>query len=341
MAGSKDSVSPPASGVENKTVRQILPPAHVLQDKLHSKLAVVPRADAAPIELLDAVLEADEPARAPWSPPESAISKRETREAAEAVLVAGAANDSVGPSPSSSGVRVSEGRLPSAGALESPESPLTFTVYTLEDLERRSDAPASMRMSCVSLESTATRRWQHWQRAAFALRAFALASLEWIKIKGQRPDPRLALRKPFDDVGDELQVAVESFDWKKLGVKTGIVVGATLTLLFAVLTAAELTDDFRPGAAAHMAPAQTARAPEATLLDAREIAPATNMAAMGVQPVAAAPAPAPAAAAAPAVPTPIALGDLDDDAPARVKRPARKAAPKPKASKLTMRTAPF
>jgi hypothetical protein len=120
-----------------------------------------------------------------------------------------------------------------------PPAPLSFTVYTLDDLERRSDAPVSLRTSYASFDTTASR------------------------------GPSRAGR----------------FDLRSLGVTMGIIVGASLTILFAVLLAAELTDDLRPGAAAHLASSEIVAPSAKTALDARAVAPATSMAAMGVQPV--------------------------------------------------------
>ena len=235
--------------------------------------------------------------------------------------------------PPSSGVRMSEPGAAAANIGEMSDADLSFKVYTLAELERRSDAPVSMRASRVSFDLTSSRSSQHWQRAFAALKTFAQASLEWLKIKGERPKIKVALRQPFDNLGDELQVAVESVDWKKLGVTTGIVVGATLTLLFAVLTAAELTDDLKPaGSSAHLASAETSGIPARTAFDARGVAPATNMAAMGVQPVDIAP------------PPPVtAIGEVDElaDTPAPAAKKAKKAAAKPKSNKLTLRSAPF
>ena len=315
-----------ASGVECKTVREILPPWEVLQEKLNKKTAPVSPRGRGP-----------EPGRA--AGPRRAGSRQRPLEPSrrqELFTVVRAANRCETPPPS--GVRTSDSG-PVAGAAEVGAMPdsLSFKVYTVADLERRSDAPVSMRASRVNFDMTSSRSSLHWQRVGVALRAFATASLEWIKIKGARPNPKVALRKPFDNLGDELQVAVESIDWRKLGVTTGIVVGATLTLLFAVLTAAELTDDLKPpGSAAHLASAETTGIPAKTALDARGVAPATNMAAMGVQPVAV------AAPVEPAAEPSTVIGDIDTpDAPAAA--PAKKAtAKKPKAkTKLALRNAPF
>jgi hypothetical protein len=320
------SAAPNPRPAECKTVREILPPWEVLQDKLNKK-ATLPAAPARN-EVLNQdaqqALAAQEAANARWAPPPS---KGSPSYASSQVAIE---------TPPPSGVRVSYSG-PAAASVDGVAMPdsLSFKVYTVADLERRSDAPVSMRVSRLSMDFTSSRASQHWQRAYVALRAFASASLAWIKIKGDRPSPKVALRKPFDDLGDELQVAVESVDWRRLGVTTGIVVGATLTLLFAVLTAAELTDDLKPpGSAAHLASTETTGIPARTAIDARSVAPATNMAAMGVQPVSAAVEVAPIAEPA------TLIGDLDTpDAPAA---PAKKAAPKkPKGKKLALRSAPF
>lgn len=330
---------------ETKTVREILPPWHVLQEKLQSKTPNVVTRNEALNQDAQLALEAQEAANANWAPPP--VPRTSSADCSfEAPPV---------DAPPSSGVRMSDpgpasdssARVvgPAAEGRGVPDSLLTFKVYTLAELERRSDAPVSMRASRVSFDLTSSRSSHRWQRVATALRDFAAASVAWIKLEGDRPSLKVALRKPFDNLGDELQAAVESIDWKKLGVTTGIVVGATLTLLFAVLTVAELTDDLKPpGAATHLASTEASGIASKTALDARGVAPATNMAALGVQPVAASAAlpPAPVVIAPSGEPA-TSIGDIDDPEPAAApaKKPAKKAAAKPKTSKLTLRSAPF
>jgi hypothetical protein len=302
----------PRPAAECHTVREILPPWHVLQDKLQK------RADAV---ATGAVVPADEAARQALAAQEAA--NEQWMPAAELEI-------DLDDSPSS-GIRVSDAGPDSSGAIDS----LSFKVYTLAELERRSDAPVSMRMSRANFDNTGARAGARWKRVYDALRAFGVASLAWWRTAAPRPNPKVALRQPFDVLGDELQVAVESVDWKKHGVTTGIVIGASLTLLFAVLTAAELTDDLKPGAANHLASSETsvgAKPPP----DVRGVAPATNMAAMGVQPVA----PAPIVIAPPAAAEGTTIGDIDEPeaAPTPAKRPAAKKA-KPKSNKLSFRNA--
>ena len=317
---------PRAGAAECKTVREILPPWEVLQEKLNKKNAsIAPARNEVLNQGAQQALAAQEAANSLWSPPAARTSSPSYAQPQDSIEA-----------PPSSGVRMSDSGPAAAdlSAVGMPDS-LSFKVYTVADLERRSDAPISMRGSRVNFDMTSSRSSLHWQRAYVALKAFASASLAWLTTKGERPSVKVALRQPFDNLGDELQVAVESIDWRKLGVTTGIVVGATLTLLFAVLTAAELTDDLKPpGSAAHLASAETTGIPAKTAPDARGVAPATNMAAMGVQPV------EPAVQAAPAEPS-TAIGDLDTpDVPAAA--PAKKVGKKPKAAKkLALRNAPF
>ena len=293
-------------GAECHTVREILPPWHVLQDKLQKRSDAIATGSLVPADqAAREALAAQEAANEQWMP----------------VAVRDAAP--------SSGVRVSDPGPESSAAL----GDLSFKVYTLAELQRRSDAPVSIRASRASFDSTGARDAMRWRRVLTALRAFGVAALAWWKTQGARPSAKVALRQPFDTLGDELQVAVESVDWKKHGVTTGIVVGASLTLLFGVLTAAELTDDLKP--AAHLASTETSVLEAKSAPGARGVAPATNMAAMGFQPVS----PAPNALLAPPPPA-TSIGEIDEPevAPAPAKRPAGKKA-KPKPNKLSFRSA--
>jgi hypothetical protein len=227
-----------------------------------------------------------------------------------------------------------------------PPAPLSFKVYTLDDLERRSEAPVSLRTSYASFDTLASRGPSRAGRVLQAVRQLGVAALGWAFTRGLRPSVKDALREPFDGLGEALRIAVVAIDWKKLGVTTGIVVGASLTILFAVLTAAELTDDLRPGAAAHLASSETSVPAAKTALDARAVAPATNMAAMGVQPVEPGPATMSFAAAAPPAVAPAnarspSAAVAAEPAPPTPASPAKRAAKKPakpKAPKLGYRT---
>ncbi len=360
-------------GENLKTVREIIPPFHVMQEKLGRAplpssptrpSAKAPSKPGAPVAALapeqgaSEALAIQEAINSMWAPageasieievPPSGVRLSEPSfpnaahaHAAHAAHAARAARAAHAP-PAAQAIYTPEARVtaivtPAADGV--PDSLLSFKVYTLADLERRSDAPVSMRMSRASFDLTGSgsrsARALIWPRTYAALRAFIVASLEWFRTKGERPSPKVALRKPFDALGDELQVAVESVDWRTLGVRMGIVVGATLTLLFAVLTAAELTDDLKPaGATSRLASSESTSLPPAKnalgapTLPASTVAPATNMAAGGMQMQ---PAPQPMQV--------VTAGEIDDPAPAA---PAKKAAKKPapkKSNKLSFRNA--
>ena len=299
------------------TVREILPPWHLLEAQIKERqkrdeaVALGALVPAAPVAL--AALAAQEAENAQWL----------TDDAVEEVD----AIEEVEPPPSS-GVRMSDPRLGVATPI--PDSLLTFKVYTLAELESR-DGPNSQRISQANLDSTQARAMR-WRTVHGALRAFAVATVAWWKTKqteGFRPSPKIALRAPFDALGDALQVAVEAVDWKKHGVTTGIVVGATFTLLFGVLTAAELTDDLKPGTTPHLAATEIS-APRALAAPGKPVAPASNMAAMGVQPV-------PPPMVVIAAPEPDDAEPEPEPEPALAKRAAKK--PKAKSNKLTFRNA--
>jgi|GEM_PF-1689438 len=310
----------------DKTVREIIPPWHF--DQVREK-----KAQASAAHAKDLVTD---------EPPPSGVRMSESP-------VLAAAPPAVLPVPMTPpGQLVGSPILSSIGSSGGPGAPandgahvlvddsLSYKVYTLADLERRSDAPVSMRASRSSFDATSTgaRAMQSWDRARAAVTAFAVATHAWLKTpKLERPDPRVALRQPFNAMGDELELVVRSFDWKKIGVSVGIAVGASLTLLFAVLTVAELTDDAKPAAGGRMRLEATGLPPTPSLVTTAGVSGASGLAQ------------APAALAAPVViapPEPAAAFDFD--APSEAPAPARggKGAKKPgakKNAKLSFRNA--
>ncbi len=289
---------PPSSGVAaspsskrgtaDRTVREILPPWQVLQDKLRK--GKVPVSMAGPPTVLDRTaqkaLEAQEAANASsnWGALPARTrqtSDVESREQTSAPSIA---------SPPSVCKSETEHALPAVlppAPIEVPEPALTFKAYTLAELERRSDAPVSLR------------------------------------------SPRAAATPlPPRDV-----------DWKRVGVRAGIVLGASLTLLFAVLTAAELTDDLKPRSSAM---AMRAAASEPPL----HVEASTTGAMVSVSP--AVPSPGGTVSGPTASPMP-AVEEIDFPAEphaasgkkgSAAKRAAAVAA-KAKTAKLSMRSAPF
>jgi len=286
----------------DKTVREVIPPWHVIQQKMADKEAQKKAKDER------AVLEIPPPP-------------------APEALLALSAFEEVAPE---SGVRLSDAHLlieepandaPRSGS--APDDGLSFKVYTLADLERRSDAPTSMSMRASRMfEGSVSMRAHHAKRAKDAVIAFFKAALAWYRTsKMEREPAKIALRQPFDLMGDELELVVRTVDWKKVGVRTGIVVGASLTLLFTVLTAAELTDDLRPSGKAQMNLQSTGN--------------------VTAPPLAAAPLPpAPVVIAAPAPVTPAAEEPAEEPpAPKKVVATVKKPAAAPAKKKLAYRNA--
>ena len=285
----------------DKTVREVIPPWHVIQKKMADKEGAKKAKEER------AILEIAPPPPAP-----------------EALLALSAFEEEA----PESGVRLSDAHLlaeePVAAANDaSADDGLSFKVYTLAELERRSDAPMAMSArSSRSFEMSMSMRAQHARRAKDAVVAFFRAALTWYRTsKMEREPAKIALRHPFDAMGDELELVVRTIDWKKVGVKSGIAGGATLTLLFTVLTAAELTDDLRPSGKAQM-----------NLQSSGTVTPPPLAAALPPVPVVLAPAPvAPPAAEEPA--------DVDPPAPKKVVAAVKKPAVAPAKKKLAYRSA--
>lgn len=293
----------------DKTVREVIPPWHVIQKKMAEKEVEKKKAAEA------AENEEKKEERAPLStitPPPPAP---------EALLALSAFED-VAPS---SGVRLSEPPPPFddvAPPSVEGEPGLSFKVYTLAELERRSDAPMalSMRASRVAFDGTLSRSSQHWVRVKNAVVTFAKAAYAWWKTsKMEREPAKIALRQPFDEMGDELEFVVRSVDWKRAGVHTGIAVGASLTLLFGVLIAAELTDDLHTNAKARMNMQSTS--------------------AVNPPPLAAAPLPPAPVVIAPPAPPAAPEETVEIDPPAKKAAAAKKPAAAPAKKKLAYRNA--
>ncbi|AKU94510.1 hypothetical protein AKJ09_01174 [Labilithrix luteola] len=121
-----------------------------------------------------------------------------------------------------SGIRVSDGWRtsehdadvpPTSGIAKAAEADLTYQVYSVDDLARRRQAK---------------------EREA------------WLK-KRETPPQFPVMSRPW-----ALALA-RTIDWKKTAKKAGIVAGACSLFGFGMLTAAELTDDVRPGSSSSKA----------------------------------------------------------------------------------------
>jgi hypothetical protein len=139
-----------------------------------------------------------------------------------------------------------------------------------------------------------------------------------------------------------LRAAIEALSWKKIAIRTGIVVGTLLTLLFVTLTVAELMDDQKAaGSAAHVASAQT-NIPIRTALAARAPAVASSPVVIAPAAVSEPAQDAQATTARTAAQPEVDVFDaLESPPPVKRAKKAKKAAKKAKASRLAIRTAPF
>ena len=192
-----------------------------------------------------------------------------------------------------SGVRSSEDN--------NPARPLTYSVYTVADLEARSQAyPQRTSMVAVPSPDVHPARWLETGNAAIALLRVC-----WTHVRAPKPRPRLSdvAQVPFQLFLTELRISLRSVPWRKLALGSGIALGTLLVLLFIVLTAAELTDDLKPARTSTTSAMQTARSTTSALdvVEARTAAKSnTGVTTTGGEPKVVAPPPARAVALEPA-----------------------------------------
>lgn len=123
---------------------------------------------------------------------------------------------------------------------------LTYQVYTVKDLEARglrADISVNSTRMSVALNAMRPNPWADVARAAVNI---VRLSKTWLITPSPKPSLKDAFRAPFVALGYELRQAIKTVDWKKVAVYGGVSVGVFLFLLFAVVTAAELTDDLKP-----------------------------------------------------------------------------------------------
>jgi hypothetical protein len=130
-----------------------------------------------------------------------------------------------------SGVRTSEG----------PARELTYSVYTVADLEARG-RPLRMSMALAPTPPQPS-RWADVGRSALA---FGRAWWSWARAPKPRPRMLDVCAIPFQQLLTDAQVALRGLPWKKLAIGAGLAFGSSIVLLFLVLTAADLTDDLKP-----------------------------------------------------------------------------------------------
>jgi hypothetical protein len=133
--------------------------------------------------------------------------------------------------PPESGVRLSEG---------DPSRELTYSVYTVADLEARGQARARV---TVAPPSPRPSRWPDvWKSAVGLLRV----GWAWVRASSPRPHVGEVCNVPLQQLLTDFKTALRGVPWRKLAAGSGIAVGALLVLVLAILATAELTDDLKP-----------------------------------------------------------------------------------------------
>jgi hypothetical protein len=193
--------------------------------------------------------------------------------------------------PPKSGVRMGGPDGPDGAA-----RPLTFTVYSVEELDAR------QRVS-VPPPSTPAPRPSRWPEVLKSAKALIRAWRAWYKT----PKPRTRMMDvcgvALATLRVDLFAALQELPWRKILVRGGIGLASFGFLLFVVLTAAELTDDLQPSPSRAVA----SKGEETNALEVKAAEPAE-------------------AAEAPAI-------ELDDDATPTAEKKPVVTAKKPAASK--------
>ena len=201
-----------------------------------------------------------------------------------------------------------------ANANDASDVALSYKVYTIAELDARSGRVApessaalpSMRSSMHPVVAGPS----PWLKSGEALLAAALVLVRWVTMGKGRPPLADAMRAPGVVLSIELKTLARETNWRKLAFVAGVSLTTITVLLFAVITVAELTDDYHaPGAAAAAHAAELRAVSPATVTTLTSIATAQPAPAAQAAPqmelgddVASASAPAPAAAPAAAAP---------------------------------------
>lgn len=126
---------------------------------------------------------------------------------------------------------------------------LSYQVYTVKDLEARglkADlSVSSTRMSMVALSLRAAKP-NPWSDVGRAIIVVVRLAKTWLAAPSPKPPITAAFRAPIVALTYELRQATKTIDWKKVATYAGVSIGVFLFLLFAVITAADLTDDLKP-----------------------------------------------------------------------------------------------
>jgi hypothetical protein len=259
----------------------------------------------------------------PWRKVEEQLAQRLAEKAAQGEDIGDYPLEDTRQVPSSGEVEASEARdsgvrasLPDSGPTDlpgfadDPMRPLTYSMYTVSDLDTRE--LQAQQMSIAPPPPPQVIGWDDVGRSALGV---LRALVAWRRVPAPRPRLGDVARVPFTAFAADFRSLLGALPWKRIGVGVASVVGVLFVLLVGVIVVAELTDDLKPTRTA--------------ALDMPTAAPPSPASPR----VAPAPAAGGAAAAAPAVVEIDDVVELDDVTPAKAKptpAPAPKAAP-PKA----------
>ncbi len=196
-----------------------------------------------------------------------------------------------------SGVQESAHLLAANDASGSGPQPLTYKAYTIAELDAQSgpdSVPAVMRSSMLPAVELPKPRWLETGQA---LLSAVLTFVRWATMGKGRPALADAMRAPGVVLAIELRGLGRDVNWRKLAFIVGVSATTIAVLLFAVITVADLTDDYHaPGAAAAAhATEQPAAAPvpATPVAVAQPIAPAQPQMELGDDPPPPPPSPSP------------------------------------------------
>ena len=145
-----------------------------------------------------------------------------------------------------SGVRSSQNQEDLAAALSpaaaAPMRPLTYSMYTISDLD--AGEAKSVRLApgpSPDLETAA--RWRELSRAIGAL---VVCHVTWLRLPSPRPHLREFARSSNAKFVDEVRRALAAVRWRRWALGLAVGVGLLLLVLVGIMTLADLTDDLKP-----------------------------------------------------------------------------------------------
>ncbi len=170
------------------------------------------------------------------------------------VRLAGPSNDAVPDSAARPIGTTARGELDTVNDAHDDElhPPLSFQVYSLEELDRRRpDADPALRMSRVMF-GAAPKPPSVWaivgERATTLVEASSTWARTWARTPKQRPSIE-PMRIPFELAREALFLALRTVNWRRVSFYGGASLATLVVLLGVVLTVADLTDDMKPRSA--------------------------------------------------------------------------------------------